>query len=112
MAAAGLATLRDAQMFSSPTYGWAEKSTGGELFLPRLGSRQRGHDLLSVGARWYGGTYTRPGAGAGAGAGGGTFVGTLVMEDGTFMGRVRGEMHAVVDGAFTQLADAQTYATA
>jgi hypothetical protein len=29
--------------------------------------------------------------------GGGTFTGTLVMEDGTFMGKVRGEMRAEVD---------------
>jgi hypothetical protein len=38
-------------------YGFAEPSTGGELFLPRLGQRQRGEELLRVGAGWYGGRY-------------------------------------------------------
>jgi len=60
MAADGLTNLRDASMFgggSSPLYGFAEPQTGGEMFLPRLGDRQRGQDLLSIGAGWYGGRY-------------------------------------------------------
>lgn len=46
-------------------YGWAEKSTGGELFLPRLGERARGERLLAVGAGWYGGRYLPSGSAAG-----------------------------------------------
>ncbi|MGA3524172.1 hypothetical protein [Melissospora conviva] len=42
----------------SSLYGFAEPKTGGELFLPRLGDRQRGRDLLSIGAGWYGGQVT------------------------------------------------------
>jgi hypothetical protein len=42
-------------------------------------------------------------------AGGGTFGGNLVLEDGTFMGRIRGEMEAVADGLAGDLADARIY---
>lgn len=42
-------------------------------------------------------------------ASGGTFTGNLTLEDGTFMGRVRGEMHAVVDQFAGQMADARIY---
>jgi hypothetical protein len=48
-------------------YGWAEKSTGGEMFLPRLGDRARADRLLAVGAGWYGGRYTPAGGSQGAG---------------------------------------------
>jgi hypothetical protein len=39
------------------------------------------------------------------------FEGVLVLEDGTFLGRVRGEMDRVVDGALSALADARVYNT-
>lgn len=42
-------------------------------------------------------------------ASGGTFTGNLMLEDGTFMGRVRGEMHSVVDQFAGELADARIY---
>jgi hypothetical protein len=42
-------------------------------------------------------------------AGGGTFTGNLVLDDGTFMGRIRGEMEAVADGLAGDLADARIY---
>lgn len=48
-------------------YGWAEKSTGGELFLPRLGERARGERLLAIGAGWYGGRYVPGGRGGDGG---------------------------------------------
>lgn len=57
MAAGGTAVLREAAHFPAaarPAYGFAEASTGGELFIPRFGNQQRGRDLLAVGARWYG----------------------------------------------------------
>ncbi|SCL17732.1 hypothetical protein GA0070616_1346 [Micromonospora nigra] len=43
-------------------YGFAEPGTGGEMFLPRLGSRRRGEDLLSIGAGWYGGRFVPGGS--------------------------------------------------
>lgn len=61
MAERGLMSLGSAgihQAGATPLYGFAEKATGGELFLPRLGDRQRGRDLLSIGAGWYGGNIT------------------------------------------------------
>lgn len=60
MAAGGLASLSAGQVFpgtGSPLYGFAEPGTGGELFVPRHGDRQRGQDLLSIGAGWYGGRF-------------------------------------------------------
>jgi DNA-binding transcriptional MerR regulator len=45
-------------------YGFAEPQTGGELFLPRLGDRARGENLLRIGAGWYGGRY-QPSGGRG-----------------------------------------------
>lgn len=57
-AAAGLVALRDAAIYQTgPLYGFAEKMTGGELFLPRHGDRVRGEQLLAIGAGWYGGRY-------------------------------------------------------
>lgn len=50
----------------STLYGFAERGTGGELFLPRLGSRQRGEDILSVGAGWYGGRFVPAGRDSGS----------------------------------------------
>lgn len=60
----GLLSLSEGGMFNSAStlYGFAERGTGGELFLPRLGSKRRGEDLLSVGAGWYGGRYTPAGS--------------------------------------------------
>lgn len=43
------------------------------------------------------------------GDGPGMFVGQLVLDDGTYVGRIRGEMEQVVDSAFGQLADAHVY---
>lgn len=60
MAAGGLASLDKAAVFpgtGATMYGFAEPQTGGELFVPRNGDRQRGRDLLSVGAGWYGGRF-------------------------------------------------------
>lgn len=60
MAAGGLASLSSGQVFpgtGSAMYGFAEPGTGGELFVPRNGDRQRGQDLLSIGAGWYGGRF-------------------------------------------------------
>ena len=57
MAAGGLASLDRAQVYpgtGAPLYGFAEPGTGGELFVPRNGDRQRGRDLLAIGAGWYG----------------------------------------------------------
>ncbi|WP_431935791.1 hypothetical protein [Micromonospora sp. RP3T] len=64
-AAGGLGVLDQAAVYPGggrPMYGWAEKGTGGELFLPRLGERARGERLLAIGAGWYGGRYTPSGA--------------------------------------------------
>ncbi|MFF0822413.1 hypothetical protein ACFYUR_18785 [Micromonospora haikouensis] len=63
----GLLSLSEGGLFDSAKtlYGFAERGTGGELFLPRLGSRRRGEDLLSIGAGWYGGRYVRGGQGQG-----------------------------------------------
>lgn len=49
-----------------PLYQFAERQTGGELFLPRRGDRERGRALLTIAASWYGGMFVpiRPGAGA------------------------------------------------
>lgn len=72
MAAAGAVSLREPALYAAgerPLYGFAEKATGGELFLPRHGDVARGRDLAEVGAGWYGGRVTWPGQG---GAGGGT----------------------------------------
>jgi hypothetical protein len=48
---------------------------------------------------------------AAATRGGGTFEGTLVLEDGSFLGRVRGEMERVADRMAGQLADSLIYST-
>ncbi|MFG1846777.1 hypothetical protein [Micromonospora carbonacea] len=63
----GLLSLSEGGLFDSAKtlYGFAEPETGGELFLPRLGSRRRGEDLLSIGAGWYGGRFVRGGQGSG-----------------------------------------------
>ncbi|MEV5819306.1 hypothetical protein AB0L22_09035 [Micromonospora haikouensis] len=63
----GLLSLSEGGLFDSSRtlYGFAERGTGGELFLPRLGSRRRGEDLLSIGAGWYGGRFVRGGQGQG-----------------------------------------------
>lgn len=49
--------LRDAAIYR-PTepamYAFAEQATGGELFLPKRGDRERGRSILGVGADWYG----------------------------------------------------------
>lgn len=37
-----------------PLYQFAEPETGGELFLPRKGSKERGRSILATGAEWYG----------------------------------------------------------
>jgi hypothetical protein len=65
MAAAG--ALSEAAVYpGGPTlYGYAEKGTGGELFVPRNGERARSERLLSVGAGWYGGRYVPGGSAAG-----------------------------------------------
>jgi hypothetical protein len=71
MAAGGLASLARAQVFpsgSTPLYGFAEAGTGGELFVPRNGERQRGRELLSIGAGWYGGRFVPSGQQAGGGS--------------------------------------------
>lgn len=68
MAAGGLASLTSGAVFpstGSAMYGFAEPGTGGELFVPRNGDRQRGRDLLSIGAGWYGGRFVTNGAGGG-----------------------------------------------
>jgi hypothetical protein len=65
MAAGGLASLSRASIFpagNTPLYGFAEPGTGGELFVPRHGDRQRGRDLLAIGAGWYGGRVSFGGA--------------------------------------------------
>jgi hypothetical protein len=49
---------------------------------------------------------------AAAARSGGTFNGVLVMQDGTFMGRIRGQMEQVIDGALGALADGRVYNTA
>ncbi|GLY08274.1 hypothetical protein [Actinoplanes sp. NBRC 101535] len=69
MAAQGLARMDKAQLFmgrAATMYGFAERGTGGEAFIPRNGSRQRGRDLLNVAAGWYGGrvAYGRPASSA------------------------------------------------
>lgn len=68
MAAGGLASLSAGQVFpgGATMYGFAEPGTGGELFVPRNGDRQRGRDLLSIGAGWYGGRFVAGGGGGGA----------------------------------------------
>ncbi|MFI7608818.1 hypothetical protein ACIBTV_27410 [Micromonospora sp. NPDC049366] len=67
-AGGGLGMLGAAAIYpggAQPMYGWAEKSTGGELFVPRLGERARGERLLAVGAGWYGGRYVPAGQSSG-----------------------------------------------
>jgi len=69
-AAGGLGMLSQGGIYPGSgggMYGWAEKSTGGEMFLPRLGDRARADRLLAVGAGWYGGRYTPAGGGQGSG---------------------------------------------
>jgi hypothetical protein len=72
------APLADAKIAAGgrTMYGWAEKQTGGELFLPRLGERARGERLLAVGAGWYGGRFVPGGAG---GTGGTTINNNLTV---------------------------------
>ncbi|MEU7590642.1 hypothetical protein AB0A95_30670 [Micromonospora sp. NPDC049230] len=64
-AAGGVGMLGQAAVHQQPAYGWAEKRTGGELFVPRLGEQARGERLLSVGAGWYGGRYVPRGSDGG-----------------------------------------------
>ncbi|MEV1315373.1 hypothetical protein AB0J14_04730 [Micromonospora arborensis] len=64
-ATGGVGMLGEAAIYQQPAYGWAEKRTGGELFVPRLGDQARGERLLSVGAGWYGGRYTPRGGDSG-----------------------------------------------
>jgi TP901 family phage tail tape measure protein len=71
--------LRQAQVYSAVSsgarYAFAEPATGGELFVPKHGDKQRSLSLLNQGARWYGHTIMPTswmGAGVGAGMGGGT----------------------------------------
>jgi hypothetical protein len=71
MAASGLASLSRASIFpagGAPMYGFAEPGTGGELFVPKNGDRQRGQDLLSIGAGWYGGKFVAAGQSGGGGS--------------------------------------------
>lgn len=68
MAVDGLASLSRAQIYPAgrtAMYGFAEPQTGGELFVPRNGDQQRGRDLLSIGAGWYGGRAVFGGAAGG-----------------------------------------------
>lgn len=71
MAAGGVGSLGPAAAYPSgdtPLYQFAEPGTGGELFLPRLGNRRRGEDILRIGAGWYGGRYVPAGGGGGGGS--------------------------------------------
>lgn len=48
--------LREAKIASAgpPIYQWAEKETGGEAFIPRLGNAARSLSILEQAASWYG----------------------------------------------------------
>lgn len=76
-------------------YGWAEKQTGGEMFLPRLGEQARGERLLAVGAGWYGGRYV-PGGRGGDG-------GTTINNNLTIHGRMEPITLAQIQGYQRQM---------
>lgn len=86
-------------------YGFREKSTGGELFLPRLGDRGRGEDILKIGAGWYGGTYSRGGGPAGRD---GRLTIELISRDGDLARMI----DVRVSSKFGALADAVVLGTA
>lgn len=54
MAGGGMLSAGIYPASSPPLVKFAEPETGGELYVPRRGDTQRGRDLLSVGASWYG----------------------------------------------------------
>lgn len=45
---------REATYANSPQVHWAEPETGGEVYIPRLGHRDRSLNFLAMGANWYG----------------------------------------------------------
>ncbi|HEX8345707.1 MAG TPA: hypothetical protein VF657_13375 [Actinoplanes sp.] len=66
MAARGAMSLSDPTLFPSAgrtLYGFAERGTGGEAFIPRNGEQKRGRELVDTTARWYGGRFTPAGGG-------------------------------------------------
>lgn len=58
-------------------FGFAERSTGGEAFIPRNGDRRRGRELVDTAAGWYGGRFAPSHGGAGGGGGTTTINNTL-----------------------------------
>jgi TP901 family phage tail tape measure protein len=70
-AADGLMSLSSAAMYKagdSPLYGFAEKQTGGEGFVPRLGDYGKSTRIIDQEARWYGGRFVPDGMGGGRAA--------------------------------------------
>lgn len=59
-AADGLISLREAATYSAGNpirYGFAERETGGEGFVPKNGNYQRSTSIIDTEARWYGGRF-------------------------------------------------------
>ncbi|GIG63604.1 phage tail tape measure protein [Longispora fulva] len=81
---AATGALRDANVYAAgdkPTYGFAEKSTGGEAFIPRLGDLQRSRGIAEhVVRRWLGGTVAWNGGGMGGGGGSVETLAPLVLK--------------------------------
>jgi TP901 family phage tail tape measure protein len=98
-----------AQFARAGTYRvWAEQETGGEWYIPaamskrgrstevmRAAANEFGYDLVPRGARSFadGGSYGVAGGGNSAGT---VMEGNLYLDSGEFLGRVRGEVHAVI----------------
>lgn len=61
-------------------YRFAEKGTGGEALVPRLGDAARSRSILDVAASWYGGTIAWPGGG-GAPAPAAAGTGSIIVEN-------------------------------
>ncbi|MEY2451468.1 MAG: hypothetical protein QOD92_1042 [Acidimicrobiaceae bacterium] len=53
-AATGLVRFRSADIYNQPTYGIAERETGGEAFIPKYGNRARSLAIAATAAGWYG----------------------------------------------------------
>ncbi|GIF08651.1 phage tail tape measure protein [Actinoplanes siamensis] len=106
--------LREAQIADGgPTqYAWAEQSTGGEAFIPRLGDKSRSLAIWQhVGERWLHQPVWRPGAAGGAARSGPiTVQATIPITLGSEV--ITRQVRIEVDAAVGRVVDAVVYETA
>jgi TP901 family phage tail tape measure protein len=112
--------IRDAAVSSRPLVMWAEPSTGGEAYIPRLGAPGKAKETLATAAGWYGmavtpmaagGIIGMPGWSAGGGQGAAARVVHVdvtvhangVYETSALAPLVRREVRAGVDEGFAEL---------